>query len=1192
MGVVYEAFDTERRERVACKTLARPNALGVYGFKNEFRALCEAAHPNLVRLHELFIEQSTLCFTMELVDGQPFDRFVRPDSRCDMERLLGTLPQLFRAVNAIHAAGKLHRDLKPSNVLVTAEGRVVVLDFGLVSDSDVGGVGQTSSAERRCGTPAYMAPEQAAGCNATEASDLYAIGVMLFEALTGRLPFEGREGEILASKQHREAPRAGSLAPVSEALDALCSALLSREPQARTERHDLELSPGLLAGATARSSSWKLQHADGSSAPAPRRELVGRNRELEQLHEAFRETVAGQPVVLFVSGESGIGKTALVSAFVADIEHHMRATVLTGRCYARENVPYQGFDSLIDSLSRHLHKLPAPEAAVLLPREVYALARIFPALQRVSAIAEAPSKLVPDLQDLKRRAFAALAELLARMRDRAPLLMTIDDGQWFDQDSVHLLRALLVRSDPIPMLLVCVHRGESAENQGPLCSVQAAVRENPALEARSLALGPLEPSSMVEWLEARLPSPKAPGVARALAAESLGSPFFAMELARALPLRSAGAPLPSLDDALSLHLSTLPLECRRLLAVLGLAAHPLAPALLIDAANVSEGHAHLDRLQREQLVRVWFNADRGRSVECYHDKIREHVTSSLDSMHRRELSLALARALCSCPGAHVDLLSRMLVASGLSAEAAEHTQRAAKQAFDALAFDRAAKLYARALEQGKFDDGRRHELLVARAKALACAGYGELAGEALLEAASGSDTHETLALTREAAEQFLMCGQLVRGRATLAQACSLAGVAFPNSLGSALASVAWSRTRFRVRGLSFVPKLQQDTVTTGRLELLRSAAYCLLRTDVLRGADYSARAAHAALAAGDRVEIGRTLANELMLAGAMSASTERIEELRLACAQVSEQTGDALSRFGLAFALGGYRITTGDPSGALIELDRACDLINANPGRTSSYDRAWTQSYRAMSLLLCGRVTEAGELAQVQLEEALARGDYTVSANLTQVACYAAIGADRPAHAAELLAQSACRLVADEPNVLDFLWLCVQPLPQLYRGQAADAWAAAATERDRYASSFAGRVTLRGLLENESCGLAVAAAAQTSDSKALRRLQRTAKTYGAIATQRSRPIGAGVPDAALACMCGDRSRAISSLRARVASRMSPILTQLARRRLGEVLGGDEGERAIRQADAFLRAGGVVDPARFTAALTPGIAMLQ
>src|SRR5262249_46426628 len=163
--------------------LSRLEPARLYRLKNEFRSLAEVAHPNLCRLYELFGDGDAWFFTMDLVSGQDFHSFGRPGCSLDEPRRRAVLPQMFEAVLPIHQAGKLHRDRKPENVLVSDEGRVVVLDFGLSVDPEPGGVGQTVADGEVSGTPAYMAPEQAAGESATPASDLYALGVMLFEAL-------------------------------------------------------------------------------------------------------------------------------------------------------------------------------------------------------------------------------------------------------------------------------------------------------------------------------------------------------------------------------------------------------------------------------------------------------------------------------------------------------------------------------------------------------------------------------------------------------------------------------------------------------------------------------------------------------------------------------------------------------------------------------------------------------------------------------------------------------------------------------------------------------------------------------------------------------------------------------------------------------------------------------------------------
>ncbi|MFI5288842.1 MAG: serine/threonine-protein kinase, partial [Polyangia bacterium] len=227
MGVVYEALDRERDVRVALKTLRAPSAEALLRLKREFRALQGLEHPNLVNLGELIEAAGQWFFTMELIDGIDLLTWVRPGSEIpslaqtadspfgevaqgaarspnavggtlDLSRLRQAIAQLASGLFALHRAHKVHRDIKPSNVLVTPAGRVVLLDFGLIAE----GFGDRDEG-RVTGTPAYMAPEQSASDRVGPEADWYAMGVVLFEALTGRLPFDGAPLELLLDKQAR-----------------------------------------------------------------------------------------------------------------------------------------------------------------------------------------------------------------------------------------------------------------------------------------------------------------------------------------------------------------------------------------------------------------------------------------------------------------------------------------------------------------------------------------------------------------------------------------------------------------------------------------------------------------------------------------------------------------------------------------------------------------------------------------------------------------------------------------------------------------------------------------------------------------------------------------------------------------------------------------------------------------------------
>ncbi len=509
MGIVYEALDRERGHVVALKKLLGTDATAIYRLKSEFRALADIAHPNLVRLYELIGEGDEWFFTMELVDGVDFlhairgrsavvpredetterstlisdsglslaemqrkrdakkeERIEEPPTEIvslDYKTVRRTLRQLGEGVAALHDAGKLHRDLKPSNVLVTPAGRVVVLDFGLATDA--------SGFDKKVtfgGTPAYMAPEQIADQPASEASDCYAVGVMLYEALTGGLPFTGNFYSMLMQKRTTD-PQfpIGLSRSIPEDLSSLSIDLLRRTPEDRPTARDI-VSRVVDQQDRQRSAAMTLSRPRETP-------FIGRTPELAQLQDALDATENGTPVTVLVRGASGMGKTALVRAFLHDVQQQDPSIVVfSGRSYEQESVPYKAVDSLIDDLARYLRNVSTLEAKALLPTDVATLARLFPVLQEIAPVQKARRKAldIPDSVELRRRAFAALRELMARMADEHRVILFLDDVQWGDRDSAALLAEVLRPPDAPPLLVIAAHRIEEAETSPMLAELK------------------------------------------------------------------------------------------------------------------------------------------------------------------------------------------------------------------------------------------------------------------------------------------------------------------------------------------------------------------------------------------------------------------------------------------------------------------------------------------------------------------------------------------------------------------------------------------------------------------------------------------------------------------------------------------------------------------------------------------------
>ncbi len=226
MGVVYEAVHLQHGTQVALKTLPTLDGASLHLFKREFRRLSGVNHPNLIGLHMLEVDGCQWFFTMDLVEGGDFLSFVRPGGVLDEARLRSGLNQLVAGVMALHGHRIIHRDLKPSNVMVAHDGRVVLLDFGLVLELERANVSRNADGIGIAGTPAYMAPEQAAGLQVSAPGDWYAVGVMLYEALSGRRPFKGSMWEIIKAKQNHDAPPLSENESNPSDLAALCMRLL------------------------------------------------------------------------------------------------------------------------------------------------------------------------------------------------------------------------------------------------------------------------------------------------------------------------------------------------------------------------------------------------------------------------------------------------------------------------------------------------------------------------------------------------------------------------------------------------------------------------------------------------------------------------------------------------------------------------------------------------------------------------------------------------------------------------------------------------------------------------------------------------------------------------------------------------------------------------------------------------------
>jgi eukaryotic-like serine/threonine-protein kinase len=1218
MGVVYRAWDNRHNKQVALKTLRGLDPVALYRFKQEFRALADLAHPNLVTLYEFHADDRTCFFTMELLEGVDFLAHVRgPRQEAEppnttlrsltdtstlppgqvppaappggltalqVGRLRDGLRQLAEGVLCLHDAGKLHRDLKPGNILVTPPDRVVLLDFGLAADLDRTGLHQ-STEEHLLGTIPYMAPEQAAGRPVSPASDWYAFGALLYQALTGRLPFVGPALQVLVWKQQEDPAPPATLVPgTPEDLNTLCVDLLRREPVARPSGRDV---------------LRRLRPATGAPPPpAPAVPLVGRQRHLQALDEAYQAVRQGRAVTVHIHGRSGAGKTALVQRFLDRLAEGKPAVVLAGRCYEQESVPYKALDGLLDALTRYLARLPPLETEALLPRDVLALARLFPVLRRVEAVARAPRRApeVTDPQERRRRATAALRELLGRLGDRRPLVLAIDDLQWGDSDSAAVLTDVLRPPEPPALLLLACYRSEEAAASPCLRALPRPGDGSAGLDCRELPVEPLGPDEARELALALLATGDAEALTRAeaVARESGGNPLFVHELIQAGRVPLDGPPL-TLTAALWDRVARLPAPSRRLLEVVAVAGRPLRQTDACRAAGwPDEDLTALARLRSGRLLRRTALTER-QEIETYHDRIRETVLEHLGPAALQAHHAALAPVVEACGQYDPELVAVHWEGAGERERAGRHYEVAAGRAAEALAFDRAATLYRRALELQAPPGPEGRRLRVRLADALANAGRGADSARQYLTAASGAEAAEALELRRRAALQLLISGHIDDGLAALRTVLEAVGLRLRRSPRESLWSLVLRRLELRLRGLRFQPRTAGAVPAEDlrRIEVCWSAGVGLSMVDTVQGAYFQTRGLLFALRAGEPYHLARALALE---AGHVSIgggrTCERTARLLATAEALARQVGQPYLLALVTLMKGIAAALRGDwPEGWAL-CDEAEEVL-----RTACTGVVWerdtAQRFALWPLMFMGEVNEMARRVPVLLEQAQERDDLYAVTNLSLVLRpFLRLAADEPGRARAEVQAAIARWSQQGFHVQHMNRLHDEVQIDLYEGDGPGAWRRLTSHWPVLGRGHFLRVQqVRIILTHLRARAALAAAAAAADPRSLlRAAERDAQWL-----QRERmpwaDALANLIHAGVAHRRGDAASAANFLRTALAgcdTTAMRLYAAAARRCLGRLLGGAEGRALQTEAGAWMASQQVHNPAHWTALLAPGL----
>ena len=1197
-GVVYEALDRDRGTRVALKTLRYATSESLARLAREFRMIQGVHHPNLVALGELVTEGADLFFTMELVEGTEFLERVRPaGADLDEARLRDGFGQLAEALSALHDAGFVHRDVKPSNVRVTAEGRVVLLDFGLVVELDA----DNTWAQQGAGTPAYMAPEQAVSADVGPEADWYAMGVMLFEALTGRVPFDGAPLQIMTRKQREEpAPPISIAESVPADLDALCTALLRFDPDARPTGDQVLRA---LRGDTA---SLRMHALTSRSSEMP---FVGRSAELDALMAAFRESRSGQPVTIVVEGASGLGKSALMRRFLDRLQLEVPEVVaLSAHCWAHDIAPYRAVREIVDTLAVSLARLDLAGARSLVPAEPLALVGVFPALRRVEAIAELARGSLPPFAPLglRARAFGLLRELLRNLGDCRPLVLVVDDAQWADDDSLALLSEV-TRPPDAPQLLLVLAEEMTAVEPSPS-------RETAGTEWHGRTLADLHGTVRRVTLQA-LPEEDATALAVELLAaagvtdantaegyvrRSGGDPLYLDLMARHAPtLSDAAGPEPEFDEVLRAAVQRLDETARGILETVCVAGTPLAHdvlgrAVAVEGAGRARSVARLGALHLVQTS----SGPGAQVVAPYHDRVRAAVLARIDGPRRSEIHRCIATALETSDPIDLGLLATHWLGAGDQAQAGHYAMLAGDGALKKLAFDCAARSYELALWCAPGSADERRALLLKIANARANAGWGKHAADAFCEAAEGANPAQALHLRRRAAEELLMAGDIEGGRAVLRDVLAPLGMWMPSAQFAALVAFLFFRAILFFRGLRYELRDEASVPPKAlvRINVCWVVARVLSTSDRPVGPYFATRMLLLALHHAEPNVLSSALALEAGLESTKGVRTRaRVEELIVRAEALALAGSAPFARVAGPRMRGLAAYLQGRFAEALELNDRAtAQMLEMAPDEYFAMRQ--TQLYSLWALAALGELKELSARLTRALREATDRHDVDTITVLRWGLFATAWLRGGDSQALRASVHDAMRPWAKSAYNGHHHFAC-SALAQvdLYEGRGQEAFRRLEEDfpRARRASRFSVEIRHCGSRQLRGRAAVLAAAVASPMMVSERRRMLASAERDARWLRRAPPAyaapWAALLEAGVAGVKGHRARAAAALEEAIEGldAVSDRLTAAAARMQLGGLRGAEGRALVESGAAFMREQEIADPMRMAAALVPG-----
>ena len=707
---VYLAHDTKLDRDVAF-ALIKTNGLDVTGRERTLREAQSmarlGAHPNIITIFDTGDEsgpdgQSTPYFVMELMQRGAVDAALG-DGALPLERTLAIACDVCRALEFAHGQGVIHRDLKPGNIWLAEAGVAQIGDFGLAVSLDRSRLTQHGM---MIGTVAYMPPEQALGGDVTPQADLYALGAMLYEMVTGRPPFLGDDPTAVISQHINTAPVAPSWLTehCPPELEELILRLLAKDPGERPASAAEVLSVLERVDPGQKSAS----HADGANPleRLARGVFVGRQKELERLRKAFDEAFAGRGGLVMLVGEPGIGKTRAA----LEVETYARvrgAQSLWGRAHESSGAP--AYWPWMEIGGAYMSARGLPDIVPDMQGKGPFLGPIFPWVRQQDGYVE-PEPLA-DPEAVQFRLFDAFLTFVRAMSNQVPLLILLDDLHWADKPSLLLLQHVARELSRMRVLIVCTYRDTDLSRTHPLSETLARLNREAGFDR--IVLRGLSREEVAAYIRtAASVEPKRDLLDRVFE-ETEGNPFFLSEVVN-LMAQEGKLTAESVSDiaipdgvreALGRRLDRISEEANELLQTAAVVGREFTYEML--SLTGERGDEELLRLVEEALdARVIEETDRPGRYRFTHALMQETLLQELSTTRRVRLHGTVGEALERSWGARADerasrlalhFIEAAMVTPRHAAKAVRYSKLAALQAEAQFAWDEAAQQYERCL---------------------------------------------------------------------------------------------------------------------------------------------------------------------------------------------------------------------------------------------------------------------------------------------------------------------------------------------------------------------------------------------------------------------------------------------------------------------------------------------------------------